>query len=123
MLRRVVLLCLLAAGTAAVGVKVGGKSYATEKRVDNIVTQLGQLNLQALAQFQSKTNTAFLAGLSQLPHQTTSNAGGASTDSNTGPYWGTGERDFINTDSTSITGLANALNTLQSNLQARGFEA
>jgi hypothetical protein len=121
MLKRAALLFLLTAAAGAAGNVA--KTRSTEKRVNQLVGTIGQLNFEALAQFQSKANTEFLAGLSQLPHQTTSNAGGAGTDSNSGPYWATGERGFINTNSGSIDGLANALNGLQSNLQSFGYQA
>jgi len=121
MLKRAAMLFLIAAAASAAGNVA--KTRSTERRVNQIVTNIGQLDLVALAQFQDKNNTAFLATLSKLPHQTTANAGGSGHDTNTGPYWATGERNFNNTNSDSIDGLANALNTLQSNLQAQGFEA
>lgn len=123
MLRRLALLALFAAGTAAVTTKVTSKSQSTEKRLNTVVTSLGQLNLTALAQFQSVTNTTFLAQLSQLPHQTNANSSAGADDTNTGPYWASGERGFVNNAIDATNGLVNAVNNLQSNLQAAGFEA
>lgn len=89
MLRRLTMLCLLIAAGAAVSTKVTSKAQRTEKRLGNLVGQLGNLNFEALAQFTSPANTAFLAGLSQIPL--------LPSDSNSGPYWGTGERNYYNT--------------------------
>ena len=127
MLRRLALLALLAAGTAAVTTKVTSKAQSNEKRINQVVTQLNamnsQLNFAALANFQSPTNTAFLASLSKLPHQTTSNSSAGADDTNTGPYWASGERGFVNNAIDAVNGLVTAVNNLQSNLQANGFES
>ena len=121
MLKRAAMLFLLTACAAAAGNVA--KTRSTEKRVSQLVGTLGQLNFEALAQFQDKNNTAFLAGLSKLPHQTTSNSSAGADDTNTGPYWATGERGFVNNAIDSVNGLVNAVNNLQTNLQASGFEA
>ena len=84
---------------------------ALEQRVTALAAKLKQ-DEENLGNLLTSGNANFLASLRKLPHQTTSN----STDPNTGPNWGTGERDYIN-------GLVNALNTLQSNLQGNGFES
>ena len=121
MLKRAAMLFLLTAAVTAAGNVA--KTRSTERRLNQVVANIGQLDFEALAQFQSKTNTAFLAGLSQLPHQTTANSGAGSDDGNSGPYWATGERGFVNNAIDAANGVVNAVNNLQSNLQSCGFEA
>lgn len=89
------------------------KGKSMEARIDGLVLAVGTMHtaLSPLISAGSSQGT-FLAGLSLLPHQTTSNA----QDTNTGPYWVTGERSFQ-------ADLAQAVNNLQTNLQANGYQA
>lgn len=89
------------------------KGNSLETRVDGLVLALGTINT-ALGPLISagSSQSSFLSNLSKLPHQTTANA----LDTNTGPYWITGERSFQ-------ADLATAVNNLQTNLQANGFES
>ena len=125
--------------------KTASKTYANTKRADNLAqahanlarahaalaaqvgnvsfTGSGTLNVNALANLNNSTNTAFLAGLSKLGHQTTTNNDAGGTDPNTGPSWASGERGYVNNSINSVNGLVNAVNILQSHLQANGFES
>ena len=81
--------------------KASKKSLATEIRYNSNFTAVWTA-LNALQPIITTGNAAFLAELQQLPNQTTAN-------------------DNTFSDS-AFTGLANAVNNLQSHLQAYGFE-
>jgi hypothetical protein len=87
------------------------KSYETERRLSDHLAAYSA-NMATLAPLLISGNLDFLASLSQLPHQTTGNL----SDPHGGNNWAIGERDYIN-------GLVDAVNRLQSHLQANGFEA
>jgi hypothetical protein len=87
------------------------KTYALEQRLNALVTKVNAIK-SALLPIINAGNASFLSGLSELPHQTTNNL----LDTNTGPYWITGERSYQ-------ADLATAVNNLQSNLQGHGYQA
>lgn len=68
-------------------------------------------------------NAAFLASLSRLPSQTTSNSDAGGHDNNTGSSWASGERGYVNNAIDAVNGLVNAVNILQQNLKNHGFES
>jgi hypothetical protein len=93
-------------GVTLLGIKASSKaskkSIALESRYsDNFTSVWTALN--ALQPIITANNAAFLGGLSKLPHQVNDNGS-----------------DF---DSSDFTGLVNAVNNLQSNLQNYGFES
>ena len=103
------ILLVLAAGAIALkGTKPSKKTLALEARYNaNYTTVWTELNSHAtaltdLAPIVASGNAEFLAFLSELPNQTTDN-------------------DNTFSDA-AFTGLANAVNNLQHNLQANGFE-
>lgn len=87
------------------------KTYALEARLNALAVKVGAMH-SSLLPIISAGNASFLSGLSILPNQTTNNL----QDTNTGPYWATGERSFQ-------ANLAVALNNLQQHLQDHGFES
>jgi hypothetical protein len=87
------------------------KTYAIEQRLNALVTKVNSMK-SSLLPIINAGNASFLSGLSMLPHQTTANA----QDTNTGPYWITGERSYQ-------ADLATAVNNLQSNLQSHGYQS
>lgn len=78
------------------------KSIATEQRYSANFTDVWS-TLNALKPIATAGNAAFLATLSELPNQTNDN-----------------DNTFSDT---AFTGLANAVNNLQTHLQGNGFEA
>jgi hypothetical protein len=110
-MRRTSVFLVLAAAAVltAKGAVASKKANRLEDRyASNYAATWNLLNqLQPLA-----SNATFLAALSKLPHQTTANN---TIDTTAG--------SLSNADRVSINGLVNAVNTLQSNLQARNFES
>lgn len=103
--------------------KASKKAISLEKRYgDNFVgvwTAIATANTNITSLFTDFSslsglvgNASFLANLSMLPHQTSSN-GTISTSAGS----------LSNADRVTINGLVNAVNNLQSNLQSSGFES
>lgn len=86
------------------------KISALEARVTKLAAQV-KADESKLNPLLTSNNLTFLAGLRKLGNQNNS----LPQDANTGPDWGTGERDLVNESIVS-------LNTLHSHLQDNGFE-
>jgi hypothetical protein len=93
------------------------KSYAVDKRLTDYINLMAPLSPIVTANKFATANASFLAGLSRLPHQTTSN--GSITVSTPG---GANAAWYSNVESV-VDGVVNAVNTLQVNLQAGKFES
>lgn len=127
-------LWMLAYWAATAGITANTpKTNATKARVDALVTSMGGVNAtvasivatgvlggisfsgtgtvhsDVLSEFTNQSQTAFLAGLSKLPHQS-----GLATDGFTGPSWGSGERGYVNSS-------INYINALDADLQSNGY--
>jgi hypothetical protein len=131
---------VVAAGLTVFAVAAGGwmaaataKAVDSSDRLDNLVTAVGALNAGlmtnvnggnsvqitttssatmhafALGEFTDSGNTSFLSGLEKLNH-----LAGQPADGNTGPYWGTGERDFVNN-------CVGWINNIDGDLQNKGW--